>query len=122
MPNVEAGRLRHQIALQSRVDLVDSNGDAIQDQNGQQEYVWQTIATPRAAVEPLSAREFIAAQASQSKVVARITIRHRTNIDFTMRFLFRGKVYNIEGILPDRDSGVEYLTIPVSYGVNDTGE
>lgn len=122
MPNVEAGRLRHKVTLQQRQERVDSNGDVIQDQNGQVEYDWITIATPWAAVEPLSAREFIAAQTTESKVVARITIRHRADIDYSMRILFRGKVYNIEGVLADKDSGLEYLTLPVSQGVNDTAE
>lgn len=122
MPNVEAGRLRHKVTLQRREYLLDSSGDVIQDQNGQAEYVWLTIAEPWAAVEPLSAREFIAAQTTESKVVARITMRYRADIDHAMRILFRGKVYNIEGVLSDKDSGLEYLTIPVSVGVNDTAE
>jgi len=122
MSNVEAGRLRHKVTLQERVDLVDSNGDAIQDQNGQQEYIWQTVAEIWAAVEALSAREFIAAQTTESKVVARITIRYRQDLNYSMRILFRGKVYNIEGVLPDKYSGLEYITLPVSYGINDTAE
>ena len=36
-----------------------------------------------------------------------------------MRILHRGQVYNIAGLLPDRVSGLEYITIPVSAGVND---
>jgi hypothetical protein len=29
-----------------------------------------------------------------------------------------GKVYNIAGVLPDNVSGQEYITLPVSEGVN----
>ena len=47
-----------------------------------------------------------------------MVIRYRTGILPTMRILFRGKAYNIAGALPDKDSGLEYLTIPVSEGVN----
>ncbi|HEM0058926.1 TPA: head-tail adaptor protein, partial [Escherichia coli] len=35
------------------------------------------------------------------------------------RVLFRGKLYSIEGILPDPDSGLEYLTLACSEGVKD---
>lgn len=36
-----------------------------------------------------------------------------------MRITHRGKVYNIAGVLPDNMSGLEYITLPVSEGVND---
>ena len=80
---------------------------------------WATVATVWAAVEPLSAREFIAAQAGQSEVSARVVIRHRDDVDATMRALHRGKVYNIHGELADPKSGLEYLTLPVSEGARD---
>uniref|UniRef100_UPI001F4AE784 phage head closure protein n=1 Tax=Klebsiella pneumoniae TaxID=573 RepID=UPI001F4AE784 len=38
---------------------------------------WRDVATLWAEVAPLSAREFIAAQASQGEVTTRITIRYR---------------------------------------------
>jgi SPP1 family predicted phage head-tail adaptor len=56
---------------------------------------------------------------NHTKVVARITIRYRENINATMRVVHKGKAYNIEGVLPDPDSGMEYLTLPVSEGVSD---
>ena len=73
---------------------------------------WATVATVWAAVEPLSAREFIAAQAVQSNVSVRITMRYRPGITSAMRLLHDGKVYNITGVLADKDSGREYLTLP----------
>lgn len=74
-----------------------------------------------ASVEPLSARDFIAAQANQSQITARIVIRYRPGILPTMRIIHRGKVYGIQGALPDKDSGLEYLTLPVTEGVGDGG-
>ncbi|KPB96501.1 Head-tail adaptor protein [Pseudomonas syringae pv. maculicola] len=35
-----------------------------------------------------------------------------------MRALHRGRIYNIHGALPDAKSGLEYLTLPVSEGLN----
>ena len=36
-----------------------------------------------------------------------------------MRILHRGKIYNIEGVLPDDESGLQWLTLPYSEGVKD---
>lgn len=109
---LSAGRLRHRIDIQQKVTEQDSTGDTVT--------TWQTLAASvPAAVEPLSVREFIAAQATQSQTVARVTIRYRPGLDATMRILHRGQVYNPQGWLADADSGLEYLTTPVTAGVND---
>ena len=111
---LKAGRLRHRVAIQQKVQGQDPvSGDPID--------VWQTVAGLEAvpcAIEPLSAREFIAAQAVQSQVIARITMRYREGLDASMRILHKSTVYNIAGLLPDKDSGLEYFTVPVSAGVN----
>lgn len=60
----------------------------------------------------------MAAQAVQSEISARITIRYRAGLLPTMRIVFRGQVYNIAGALPDAVSGLEYITIPCSNGAN----
>lgn len=108
---MRAGKLRHRITLQ-RPGLTQ---DPL---SGEMVPGWDLVATVWGSVEPLSAREFIAAQAGQSEVSARIVIRHRADVDATMRALHRGKVYNIHGVLADPKSGLEYLTLPVSEGAN----
>lgn len=118
--SIAAGRLRHRIAIQ---DYQFVSQDPV---TGREVYEWTTIYECWAAIEPLSAREFIAAQAAQSKVSARIVIRHVDGIDASMRIVHnrRGSevVYNIEGVLADKDSGVEYLTLPCSEGVSIDGQ
>jgi SPP1 family predicted phage head-tail adaptor len=66
-----------------------------------------------AAIEPLSGREFIASAATQAQVTTRITIRYRADVVETMTIEDdRGKVYTIEAPpLPDKKSGIEYLTL-----------
>lgn len=109
---LKAGRLRHRVDIQSRQDVQDPN-------TGDVAPTWVTVwPNVPAAIEHLSAREFIAAQAVQSQVVARITMRHREGLDASMRILHKSTVYNIAGLLPDKDSGLEYFTVPVSAGVN----
>jgi SPP1 family predicted phage head-tail adaptor len=112
--SMSASKLRHRIAIQSRVNVQDPV-------TGEITPTWTTVAgmeSVPAAIEPLSARDFIAAQAAQSEIVARITIRYRDGLNASMRILHKGKIYNPAGWLPDADSGLEYLTAPVSQGVN----
>lgn len=124
---ISAGRLRHRIQIQQQVDLLDSNGLVVQDPNdGTVSKVWQTFHECWAAIEPLSTREFIQSQAAQSSVSERIIIRFIDGLNAGMRILHApiGRaqvVYNIHGLLRDKDSGLEYITIPVSQGVNENG-
>lgn len=105
------GKLRHRVLIQQPTQVQDMV-------SGEEVPGWADVASVWASVEPLSAREFIAAQAGQSEITARVVIRHRADIDATMRILYRGQVYNIHGVLADPKSGLEYLTLPVSEGVN----
>lgn len=109
---MRAGKLRHKVTIQAP-------GLTQDPVSGEMVAGWSDFASVWASVEPLSARDFIAAQANQSEITARIVIRYREGILPTMRILHRGKVYGIQGVLPDADSGLEYLTIPVSEGVKD---
>lgn len=105
-----AGRLRHRITLQQPVPSRDeTTGEVIE--------VWLAVDDVWASIEPISAREFIQSAALQAEVVARITIRYRADILPTWRIVHGTKTYKIEGILADKESGVEYLTLPVSQGV-----
>jgi SPP1 family predicted phage head-tail adaptor len=102
---------------------VDSNGDVVQNsETGETSKEWSTFDRVAAAVEPLSGKEFIAAQANQSKVSTRITIRYLAGVNAGMRIVEDGKIYNIEAVLPDKNSGIRYLTLLVSDGVNDNGQ
>ena len=109
---MQAGKLRHQIEIQRIEQTQDSD-------SGEQVGTWVRFASTWASIEPLSAREFIAASATQSKVAARLVIRYRAGIVPTMRVLHNGKIFSIEGVLADTISGLEYLTILVAQGVND---
>ena len=106
--SLAAGRLRHRVTIEQQVTTRDPN-------TGASLKSWLAFAENIAAeVAPLSAREFLAAQATQSQVSARITIRYRPGLLATMRIVHRGQVYNIAGVLPDNVSGLEYITLPVS--------
>lgn len=109
---MRAGDLRHRITLQRPEYTQD-------DITGEMIPSWVEVAKIWASVEPVSVNQFVSAATNQSKVSARIVIRYRKGIDPTMRILHRDKIYNIEGVLADKVSGLEYLTLPCSEGVND---
>lgn len=118
---LSAGRLRHRVSVQRRTALLDSNGQTQQDPNtGEVAYVWVELSQRWAAIEPLSGREFIQSQATQSQVTGRIVMRADLDITASDRIVHphNGKVYNLEAILPDKDSGLEYMTILTSEGVS----
>lgn len=104
--SITAGKFRHRIDIEQLTNTQDSSGDMIES--------WSVLyANVPAAIEPLSAREFLSAQSTQSMAVARITIRYRSGLDATMRFNHNGVYYDPAGVLSDKESGLEYLTIPV---------
>ena len=111
MPAVGSGDLRHRVELQRPVTTQDAATGA---------YItnWTTFASPWAKIAPMSAREFMQSAANQSEVRGYITIRYRGGVDASMRIVHRGMYYNIFGVIPDPDSGIEHITLPVSEGVN----
>ncbi|WP_058911878.1 phage head closure protein [Entomohabitans teleogrylli] len=109
---MKAGRLRHRVMLQRSEKHQDTLTGAIIDS-------WVDVAKLWAEIYPLSGKEFVSARAVQSEITARITIRYRADVTSKHRFIYRGKIYNISGVLPDPVSGLEYMTLPCSEGVND---
>lgn len=111
-----AGRLRHRVRLDQRAETRDQFGGVVVS--------WVPLATVWAAIEPVSVREFITSEEQNSEITARIVLRSRPGLDFTLRIVHvvngeDGKVYNPHGFLADKDSGLEYVTAPCSEGVSD---
>lgn len=110
---IAAGKLRHRVTIQGV--------DYVRDAAGLTREVWSTLpgmGKVYAAIEPLSAREFVQSASEQNAVTARITIRYRPNLPVRFRILHKAKIYNPAGVLADKESGLEYLTIPVTSGLN----
>lgn len=108
---LDAGKLRHRVTIQRPLTVPDSDGGMTTQ--------WEDVATVWASIEPLSAREYMRASTLQSKVTARIIIRYRPGIEASMRVLHGADVYDIHGVLRDNISMNEWMTLPVSSGVND---
>lgn len=105
-----AGKLNHRIRLESLQTSQDANGETVE--------TWTHEGDVWANVSPVSGKEFIASAAMQSQIVARVTVRYRADIQATWRILFRNRYYNVEAVLADVVSGLEYLTLPCSLGVS----
>ena len=99
---MQAGRLRHRITLQRKEQTQNP-------QTGALITTWATVANVWAAVEPLSAREFIAAQAAQSEVTARIRMRFRPWMTAEDRVIHNGTIYNIVSVIDVRSENRELV-------------
>ena len=108
---MKAGQLRHLGVIEALVTTQDENTGAIQEN-------WQEFARVWAHINPLSGREFVAAQAVQAGVNTRITIRHRDGVRPSMRFNYRGTLYDIRAVLPD-PTLKRHINLMCETGVND---
>ncbi|PUA17267.1 phage head closure protein [Glaciimonas sp. PCH181] len=111
---MRAGDLLHRITLQQRSTAADSLG--------QQATTWSDLFTIWAYIESLTARELLAAQAVQSEVNHRITVRYRAEFAnpisvAAMRAIYKGRYFNISGALnlDERNRTIELLA---SEGLN----
>lgn len=109
MLKLPAGRLRHRVTIEEPITELDSDGAQVD--------AWVPFGDGRALpaeISPLSARELIAAQAVHSKATTRIRLRYRPGITASMRVRHRDMVYEIEGVIPDPDSGRRFVTLLTS--------
>ena len=112
MTCLKSRRLRHRIAIQRSIEVQDPD-------TGEVTAGWFPYANRWAEYVPSSVREFIAAAANQSEVKGRFVVRYDALIEPRMRVLYRGKAHAVLGVMEDPDSGLEYMTLAVSEGVED---
>ena len=109
---IAAGELRHRVTI-------EQYGGGGRDEDGFEiASTWTKYAKVWAKITPLSSKDLIAAQAAQSEVIARMVVRHRTDLNTEMRVIFRGEIYHIvsDG-LHDNQNGLIYTTYQLSKGV-----
>lgn len=109
-------RLRHRVDLHEKIVTQDSTDGSVVE-------TWETVLEDGepllpAAIEALSGREFLAAQAIQAGVSTRITVRWRRDVDPIKRFVHEGRPYNIRAVLPDSTLR-GYCVCLCETGVND---
>ena len=87
---MNAGTLDRRITIQQRTDARDAAGEPIP--------TWSTLAEVWAKLESLQPYELAATQLTQAEKPVRFYIRHRTDVDETMRVSWDGEEWDIEGI------------------------
>lgn len=101
---MNASELRQRVTFQRKISEVDEYGGT--------DDRWEDHLTVWGQFIPLSVSQKLIAKAEQSAITARLVIRYTQNIDGTMRVIYKGRAYEIDGEpLADNKSGSEYLTL-----------
>lgn len=90
---MQAGRLRHRIAIKRPVEARNGYGDVVS--------TWSLVATVWGSVEPLRGREYQQAKQSQAELLIRIRIRYRADVAPSWRLEWSGHVYDIQDVIHD---------------------
>ena len=99
---MKAGDLDQRVTVERQQGGFDELGQPLPDN-------WAPLFTCWAAVEPLVGREYLAAQAAQSEVTARVTMRYRTGITAQDRVIHNGTTYNIVSVIDVRSGHRELV-------------
>lgn len=95
---MRSGAMRHTGTIEAPTKSQDSTGGIVNS--------WATFADGvRAAIEPISGREFFSASQVQSNVSTRIRIRYLDGVTPKMRYVHGEDYYDIQAVLPDDRSG-----------------
>ena len=87
-----------------------------QDELGQPIEAWAPLFTCWAAVEPLTGREYLAAQAAVSEVTAKIRMRFRPWMTAEDRVIHDGTIYQIESVIDVRSENRELVLMCKANG------
>lgn len=90
---MNTGRRRHPVEVQQYSYTQDEYGGMVS--------TWTTIGIEWASIDSISGREFVAAAALQNVTTTRITIPYRDDLTTANRFVYHGKKYDIQAILPN---------------------
>jgi SPP1 family predicted phage head-tail adaptor len=84
---VRIGKLRHLITIEQVAETQDTDGSAIE--------TWSTFAAVQASIEPISGREYFAAQSTQADVTHRISLRYLDGVIPKMRVKYGSRLFDI---------------------------
>lgn len=87
---MEAGRLRHRIRIEEKVESRDTYG-------GERE-TWITKATVWGEVAPLVGREYLEARQMTAEMTTRIRIRYLEGVKPQMRAVFGSETFDIQAV------------------------
>jgi SPP1 family predicted phage head-tail adaptor len=115
MSVIAAGSLRHRITFRAANDTKDSLGAPGQE--------WTTFARVWGNIEPISARDFIAAQRLSNDITHLITIRASSTFQdglqtARLQAVLGGRVFRIHGALNVEEANVCLLLYASEHGID----
>lgn len=84
------GEFRHRLTLQA--------GDEIEDGAGGVTRTWEPLGDIWAAIEPLSFDDAVVSDKRLGRLTHRVTLRYRTDITLTHRFVLGARVFCIRAV------------------------
>lgn len=105
---MSAGKYRQRITIERLTQTVDDYGAP----SGS----WQTVGTFAASIEPISGREYFAAQAVQSEISTRLRLRYVVGILPSDRAIYRGITYDVQSIINREMRNIELELMCKSSG------
>ena len=85
------GKIRHRITIEQVAESQDIDGSVLES--------WSEFATAQAAIEPISGREYFAAQSTQADVTHRIAVRYQPGITVKMRVVYGEREFDIISVI-----------------------
>ena len=96
---MKAGKLRHRVELQTKVETRDARGGVVED--------WSTENTRWADVEPLRMNERFEAQQLDSRLTHRITLRYYATLNTQYRIRMDGtRIFHIHSVRHPRERSI----------------
>lgn len=97
---IDPGRLNKKGMFQRRIETRDAAG--------QKSIGWEDIFPNNISVEiiPISGRELLSAQQVKGEVTHRIRCRFRAGLTAADRFVFRGRIFDLQAAIDPREAGV----------------
>lgn len=113
-----AQRLRYIVSIQQRSTSINAYGE--NDSN-----TWNNFAVGvYASIEPFSAKEYLAANATHGEKLVRIVIRYLYGVNNTMRIMWQSdsgtRYFDITGVISDNEKN-RMMTLLCVEGLNDGG-
>jgi SPP1 family predicted phage head-tail adaptor len=88
---VKIGKLRHRITIEQVSETQDTDGSVIE--------TWSVFVVAQASIEPISGREYFAAQSTQADVTHRIRLRYLSGVTPKMRVNYNSRIFDILSVI-----------------------
>ncbi len=98
---MRAGMLNKRITIQQKATPV------VQDEFGEEDPVWETVATVWASAEPLRGQEYLEAMRLEADIDIRFRIRYYAGLTPAMRVYYDGRYFNIISVIDVYEHHVE---------------